>query len=134
MTTKKSMLIFCFAFILALIYWRLKVFLFYRNGSLGFLRNITGLKIHHYHIGIIILTISLLLYLFYKKNNMIIAFLGFGLGSVLDGFSSGLFYSNSRIDEINNYNSNLPNSLLIFGIIIVFCIIFYIIRDIKQKN
>jgi len=128
MNEKRKLVIFCLTFVLAFIYWRLRVFFVYNNGAINPIRAATGLEIHHYHFGIMILTISLLFYLFYKQSNITIAFLGFGLGSVLDGFLSGLLESSTRIQEIMNYNFAFYISLLVFEIIIFFSIVLYLVR------
>jgi len=132
MNSKKRLIIFCLGFALAFIYWRLKVLFYYQEGGVSFLRRITGLSIHHYHFGILILTLFLLLYLFYKQNNVFIGLIGFGLGSILDSFVSRLFNSGTRIQEIINYQMNFYNTLLIFGIVIVLSVIFYLMKDLKS--
>lgn len=134
MDNKKRLIIFISSFVIALLFWRLRVFLFYNEGNLSFLRAVSGLQIHHYHFGIIILTVALLLYLFYERNNITLALLGFGLGSILDSFIPRLFKSGTRIQEIANYNTNFYNSLVLFSIIIVFCIILYQVKNIKSKK
>jgi hypothetical protein len=100
----------------------------YDDGSISFLRRTTGLQIHHYHYGIIILAIALLVYLFLSKNRIVVALLGFGLGSILDSFVSGLLVSHNRMQEIINYNMNLWNTIIIFGIVVVLCVIFYLVN------
>ena len=130
--SKKELLFFCLGFILAFIYWRTKVLLYYQRGGVSFLREITGLSIHHYHFGVLILTIFLLLYLFYRRNNLFIGLIGFGLGSILDSFVSRLFSSGTRVQEIINYQMNFYNTLLIFGIVIVLSVIFYLMKDLKS--
>jgi hypothetical protein len=134
MDKEKSLIIFCFAFILAFVYWRLKVFITYMDGGISYLRELTGLTIHHYHTGLLILTIALLLYLFYKQNNIILSFLGFGLGTVLDSFMSRLFKAETRIQEIANYNFNFYNTLLFFGVVLVTGVIFYLINERYKKH
>ncbi len=134
MDKKESLIIFGFSFILAFVYWRLKVFILYMDGGISYLRGLTDLTIHHYHIGLLILIISLLLYLFYKKNKIILAFLGFGLGTTLDSFMSRLFKAGTRMQEIINYNNNFYNTLLFFGVILATGIIFYLINEKYKKS
>jgi len=132
--SKKGLVIFCLGFILAFIYWRLKVFFYYQEGGIPFIREITGLTIHHYHFGVLILTIFLLLYLFYEKNNIFIGLIGFGLGSILDSFTSRLFKADTRVQEIINYQMNFYNTLFIFGIVIIFGVILYLANNIKSEE
>ena len=112
--------------IVGFIFWRLKVL--YTGGKISFLRAITGLTIHHYHYGLLILTFFLLLYLFYSKKILFVGFIGLGLGSVLDSFMSRLFSANTRAQEIFNYNINFWNTILLFGIVLIFACIFYLKR------
>ncbi len=123
---KKRLIVFFLGLILSFIYWRLRVLFFYSGGSVSIIRAVTGLTIHHYHFGIIILTFFLLLYLFYEQNNLFVGLIGFGLGSILDSFISRLFKSNTRIEEIINYNANFYNTFFVFGIVIVLGLIFYL--------
>lgn len=106
------------AFVFALIFYRLGVYL--KQGSVSALRAATGFKFHHYHYGLLILVIALVLLIFHKQNWFSISLAGFGLGSVMDGFLSSLFKSSSRVQEIANYDANLwPTALLFLGILLI---------------
>ena len=135
MKNEKVFYIFSISFILSLIYWRLRVFWFYNNGRLPNLRALTGLKIHHYHYGLLLLTIAIILLLFLRKNNLSVLLAGFGLGSVLDSLISGMFKSTTRAQEIANYQNNLPYTIILFIMIIFISFIFYIIgRENDRKR
>jgi len=131
MSDKKKLITFSISMLFAIIFWRLIVF--FRKGKISILKEITGLNFHHYTYGIIILTIFLLLYLFYKQNNLIVGFLGFGLGTILDSFISRLFKSGTRAQEIANYNAHLGNSLLLIFIVIFLGWIFYLMSKYKKS-
>jgi hypothetical protein len=128
----KELIIFCLGLVLAFVYWRLRVLFFYGDGKIPFLRNVTGLTIHHYHLSIVILTFSLLLYLFYSQRGFFVFFIGIGLGGILDSFMSRLFRSFNRVDEIFHYNVNFLNTLLLFLIVMILGLIFCLMKDIKS--
>lgn len=114
--------LFLGSLILPLIFFRILVFL--KDGQVSFLRNITGLSVHHYHYGIIFLTIAVILLIFNKITPLTIVLAGLGLGSTLDSFISSLFPSINRAEEIVNYNINLVPTLVLFmGIIFLVVII-----------
>ena len=125
MKSGKKLLIFIISFIIAFIFWRLKVFLFYNNGELPFLREITGLTIHHYHYGLIFVLIAALLLIFYEVNGWSVGLMGFGLGSVFDSFVSRLFAGTNRIREVVGYNDSFIFTLVLFANIILLSIVFY---------
>ena len=131
MDNKNKLLVFSSSMIFAFIFWRLSVFI--KKGEVNVLRAVTGLNIHHYTYGVIILTLALLLYLFYRQDNLIVGFLGFGLGSILDSFMSRLFRGGTRAQEIINYNANLVNSLLLFCVVIVFGIVLCVVSSRFKK-
>ena len=126
MLIKRKLQYFILSLLLALAYWRIHVFLFYNNGEISFIREVTNLTIHHYHYGIILLSLGLLLLLFYKQNKFSIILTGFGLGSILDSFVSRLFPASSRIQEISNYNEALPATILLFTILILLSVLCFI--------
>jgi hypothetical protein len=114
--------LFLGSLILPLIFFRILVFL--KDGRVSFLRHITGLSVHHYHYGIILLTMAVILLIFYKISSLTIILAGLGLGSTLDSFISSLFPSINRAQEIVNYNLNLiPTIVLFVGVIFLIIII-----------
>jgi hypothetical protein len=128
MDPKKKLLVFVSFFVLALIYYRLKVYLFFNDGEISFSREITGLTIHHYHYGLIIVLIASLLLIFYKVNGFSVGLIGFGLGSVFDSFVSRLFSVSDRVREISVYNGSFVLTLIIFMDVIFLSCIFYLLR------
>jgi len=114
--------------IFSLFYWRLNVFLFYSSGGLSFLRQVTGLTVHHYHYGLVFILISSLLLIFYKANLFSVGLMGFGLGSVFDGFASGLLKVNSvRTQELYAYNQGFLLTIFVLVDIILLVSVFYFI-------
>ena len=127
MNNKKKLIIFISCFVLAFLFWRLRVFLFYNNGNLPFLRVATGLAIHHYHYGILFILVSALLLIFYKRNYFSVGLMGFGLGSALDSVISGLLKTNTiRGVEIIRYNQGFALTIFLFLIVIILSSIFFL--------
>ena len=115
--------LFLGSFILPLIFFRILVIL--KQGRVSFLREVTGLNVHHSHYGILLLTIAIILLIFHNISSLTIVLAGFGLGSVLDSFISSLFPSINRVEEIINYNGNFVPTLIIFiGIILLVSLIY----------
>ena len=116
MQQKKNIYIFSLSLFLPLIFYRLVVF--FRAGKVSLLREVTGLNVHHYHYGVLLVTIGILLLLFYKVSLFSICLTGFGLGTILDSFISSLFKSTTRIEEITNYwGALVPTIILLIGVI-----------------
>jgi len=127
MDNKKKLIVFCTFFVLALAVWRLRVFFYYNNGGLPLARAATGLNLHHYHYGILLVLITALMLIFYKPNFYSIGIMGFGLGSIFDSVISGLIKPNTvRTVEIARYNSGFLLTLLLFGIVVILSVIFYL--------
>ncbi|MFH1307971.1 MAG: hypothetical protein ABIH72_03895 [archaeon] len=128
----KKLLIFVGFLVLALFFWRLNVYFFYMDGDVSFLRDTTGLNIHHYHYGIIILLIAVLIMIFLKVEKYSIALSGFGFGTILDGMASRLLSQSVRTEELSKYNSVFELTLFLFLAAILLVVIFYVISE-KSK-
>jgi len=127
MKQKKRLIIFVIFFVLSFIYWRFRVFFFFKEGNLPYIREVTGLSIHHYHYGLIFILIAALLLIFYKVNSWSVGLMGFGLGSVFDAFISRLMSSSKhRALEISRYNFGFWFTALLFINIILLSWIFYL--------
>src|SRR3989344_3308741 len=129
MDRKRRLVVFLSFFVLAFIYWRIRVFLFSGGGEIPFFREITGLTIHHFHYGLIFVLIASLLIIFYKVNFFSVGLMGFGLGSAFDSFVSRLLnFSSVRAKEISSYNASFPFTILVFVNIVLLTIIFYLVK------
>ncbi len=124
-----KLMVFSISLIVSLIFWRGWVYLFSGVEKVSFLRGVTGLNIHHYHYGMFLVLIVMLIFIFYRVNNFLIALVGFGFGTYFDGFVSRLFKSGTRADEIFNYYNNLFPTILLFGVLIVLAFVFYRISE-----
>jgi len=135
MEKSNRLLVFILFFVIAFIYWRIYVFLLFNKGDVSFFRAMSGLSIHHYHYGLLIILIASLLLIFHKVNGVSIGLMGFGLGSVFDSFVARLFPSGgTRVGEIINYNQSFSMTSLVFMIIILLSVNFYLIsRQIEIK-
>ena len=115
---KQRLLIFSVSFLLPLLYFR-TLFLFLPDDYISPLRRLIGLNLHHFHFGIIILTIATLLLLFYKINTFSVTLSGLGLGLIIDSFFPSLFIETIRENELLVYFQHLPDTLALFAIILV---------------
>jgi len=120
-----EVLIFIIAFIFPHLYYRTLFFIF--AGKIfdkPFLREKTGLKIHHIHYGMILMLFASLYLLFFDKNVYILILLGFGLGLMYDEFIPALYMKSNRKDELAAYKKSLKKTPLLFIIIILIIILF----------
>src|SRR3989344_5552700 len=98
---ERNFFVFCIALLGSLIFWRLYVYFFYLEcEKISYFRHITGLTIHHYHYGLLIILLATLYLIFLKRDYISVALMGIGLGTVFDSFISRLFKSFSRGDEL----------------------------------
>ena len=72
MNKEERLKIFILLLLIAFLYWRISVLVFYNDRGMGFLRETTGLNIHHYHYGIIFILIAALIMIFHKINGLLI--------------------------------------------------------------
>src|SRR3989344_2021114 len=127
MNKEERLKIFILLLLIAFLYWRISVFVFYNYGDMGFLRETTGLNVHHYHYRIIFILIAALIMIFHKINGFSVGVMGFGIGSVADSFISRLLSNGgTRVGEIANYNEVLLPTFFLFGVIILISIMFYL--------
>jgi hypothetical protein len=118
MEKKEGIVLFIISFCIPLVFYRIYVLL--NQGKVSFLRGLTGLEVHHYHYGIILVTIGILLLVFDKLSKTSVVISGLGLGAMLDGFISSLVPSFSRAEEIVNYGQNLLGTLVLFlGVVLI---------------
>ena len=130
MDSRKKLGIFAGFFVLAFVFFRLRVLIFYREGGMPLLRGITGLTIHHLHYGLIFILIASLMLIFWKVNQVSVGLMGFGLGTVYDSFISRLLsFESIRTDEIAKYNHSFGLTLLLFGVVVLFAVVFYLWND-----
>ena len=118
MNRKQNVYLFTIPFLFSMLLYRSVVFI--KQGRVSFLREVTGLQVHHYHYGVLLVVIAFILILFHKISTPAIMLSGFGTGAILDSFVSSLFMSTTRAEEIVNYQNNLiPTIILFLGVILI---------------
>ncbi len=126
MDMKKRLWIFIGAFIVAFVYWRAKVFFFVGDNDVPWFRAVTGLTVHHFHYGLIFISIASLLLIFVSVNWISVGLMGFGLGTTLDSFVSRMMsFSSVRAQEISTYQSSFPFTVIFFMNIVLLSFVFY---------
>ena len=121
-------LLFMVSFVIPFIFYR--TYVFFGDGRVSYLRALTGLEVHHYHYGVLLSLIGILLLLFSRKKAVSapaatlpaasVVVSGLGAGALLDGFLSSLMPSVTRAEEIANYHLNfLPTIVLFAGILCI---------------
>lgn len=126
MDSKRKLGVFILFFLFAFIYYRVRVYLSFNDGSVPFLRAITGLTIHHYHFGLLIILIAAMTLIFYRVNSFSVGLMGFGLGAVFDSFIARLMSFNSvRMVEIARYNYSFVFTLGLIVNVIMLSLVFY---------
>lgn len=120
-----------FAFIVGLIspliIWRTLCYLFNGKMPQSPIRNKTKFNVHHFHYGIVILILGIIMLLILEKNWYVFLILGFGLGNILDEFTSSLKLNSDRTIELNIYNKELKNTIFVFIVLIIITILSYLI-------
>jgi hypothetical protein len=86
------------------------------------LRTKTGLQIHHLHYGVAYIFVASLLILFAGTTLYAIAFLGLGLGCMLDEFIASLMMPGDRPVELKVYKNALPATAALLSFIVLFLI------------
>ena len=127
MLMDKEVYLFSLFLFIPLIFYRLVVF--FRDGKVSVLREVTGLNVHHYHYGVLWVTIGVLLLLFYEISTLTVCLTALGLGTILDSFISSLFNSTTRAGEIVNYQGALVPTVVLFIGVLGFVTMLY-----KMKN
>jgi|TARA_B100001971_G_C18070032_1_gene472581 hypothetical protein len=125
---KRRLIIFGISFLIPLIYYRLLI-LFLPKNYIPTLRELTSLNLHHLHYGIIIITITILLLLFYKINTFSTILSGLGLGLIVDTFIPSLFLDTVRENELLVYSQHFTGTIILFGIILILAISISIIAN-----
>lgn len=121
-------MIFVLFFVIAFVYYRLRVLV--TGGKIPFIREVTGLTIHHFHIGSLFVLIASLMLIFWRVGGLSVGLIGFGLGAVMDSFVSRLFnFGSVRAQEIAVYNYSFGLSVLLFADIVLSSFVFYFWRE-----
>ena len=133
LNNKKTLALFSISLIISFTFWRSWTNLLYNETKVSILRQATGLNIHHYHYGILLVLIATLLLIFHKKSSLAIILAGLGFGTYFDGFLSRLFTQTARTVEIFNYNKNFIPTTILFTFLLIITITFYLITERYKK-
>ena len=132
MDKKRTLIIFSLAFIIPIIFFRIFVFLLCAEDYCPIAQSITGLTIHHFHFGMLLLLIAILLLVFFKKNDYTIGLTGLGLGITLDQFVPSLLLQTGRAEEVAVYFDSLFGTIILAVLVIALSIIIYFINSDKK--
>jgi hypothetical protein len=88
---------------------------------------IQGARFHHLHLGILLVFASAVLFIFTDVNIFSLAFLGLGLGLILDEFIPSLIVPHQEPTSTKLYLSSLRGTIILFSAIIVILLAFYLI-------
>lgn len=119
---KLEIIYFLIAFVLPFLYFRTLLFAATKIFDKPFLREKTGLKIHHIHYGMVLMLIAVFLLILLGQNKFIIGLFGFSLGFMYDEFIPALLMKSNRKDEMSAYRKSFIPTLILFSIIILILI------------
>ncbi len=119
----KEILFFIIAFALPHLYYRALFFTVSKIFDKPFLREKTGLKIHHIHYGMVLSLIASVVILLSEKNIYVTTFLGFGLGFMFDEFIPALLMKSKRSDEMIAYRKSFKPTLILIIFIAILILI-----------
>jgi glycosyltransferase involved in cell wall biosynthesis len=120
---KAELKLFLVSLIIPAIIYRVVISL--SSNTVSPLRTLTGLSFHHLHYGIILLTISLLILLFNKKNKLTFILSGIGFSLTLDSFIPSLLLKTERGMELVAYNRSLLFTVILFIVVILITMVMY---------
>lgn len=114
---------FIIALLIPPIYYRGLYLLFPKLFYKRFIKEKTGLSIHHIHYGVIYTLIAIVLFLFLDKNIYIIILFGLGMGFMLDEFAPATLIDMKRKDELKIYARAQKATIFLFLAIIIILIL-----------
>jgi hypothetical protein len=123
----KDLFLFLSFLILPFLYWRSVFFLMRKTFDKPFTRTKTGLQVHHFHYGIVFVAIAALILVISGKNGLSLAFLGIGLGLILDEFIPSLQMPGNRPLELEIYQRTLWPTLVLFVAFVILAIALYLL-------
>jgi len=124
---KNETLIFIYAFIFGLIWYRFLFYIIPYYFKKPLIRSVSKLQWHHLHNGILLVLIGIVWILVYGINLFNNILLGVGLGFIIDLFISSLKLKTNRLEELGIYRDSLIPTLFLgfFIIVIIFLLSFF---------
>ena len=124
----KDLLLFLLFLVLPFLYWRSLFFLNRKTFDKPFTRIKTGLQVHHFHYGVVLVAIASLILVISGKNLYSLGFLGTGLGLILDEFMASLQMPGNRPLELEIYQRTLwPTSVLFAAFVLMAVALFLLV-------
>ena len=120
-----EILVFIISLLVPAIFWRGLFFINRQSFKKPFWRTRTKYKVHHLHHGIIVVLIATIGLLFFGKNIYEIILFGLGLGMIMDLFIPSLLIETDRNSELEIYEKNFINTIVLFAVIIFVILIAY---------
>jgi hypothetical protein len=117
-------IVFLIGLLLAFVLSRLGVSLFIDQAKLPFYRKFK-LTLHHFHFGILLITIAIFVLLEKGVTQVTSFLLGLGLGCVWDEMPSSLFMKTKRKDEMESYEKGLFGTVIVFLVFTVITLLLY---------
>lgn len=118
----KEILIFIIMFLTPFIIFR-AFYIITKYSKKFYLGKEMGFKIHHAHLGILLILSASILLLFLGTNIYIITLFGLGLGLALDESISLMVIKTSRKSDLEAYKKSFIKTLILFIIIILIILI-----------
>lgn len=119
----KDLIYFIVALVIPFLYYRTLSFLNPRMFDKPFLREKTGLKIHHIHYGMILVLLAVFLLIFSGYSRLVIILFGLSIGFMYDEFIPIFIMKSKRKDEMIAYHKSFVPTLVLFLIIVLALII-----------
>jgi hypothetical protein len=121
----QHVLIFIIALVIPSLIIRFAIHLIMKRPHEATVITIQGAHFHHLHLGILMVFASSLLFLFTGVNNTSLAFLGLGLGFILDEFVASVIVPNQEPTSTELYLGSLRGTIVLLLSVIVIILGFY---------
>jgi len=125
----KELLLFIIAFIIALVWYRIKFKIAPASFEKPWLRSLLKLRWHPLHDGTLLMLIAVIVLIFWGTNDFVFILFGAGLGLTVDLFIPALFLETDREKELVAYKTSLMPTLLLGSFIIFIIAIIYNINE-----
>ncbi|MGV8142827.1 MAG: hypothetical protein ACP5NS_04325 [Candidatus Pacearchaeota archaeon] len=123
--------LFIFFFIISILFARILVYTLFTERT-ALLRSVSGLSVHHFHYGILLLILSTVFMIFFKETKLIVSLAGIGCGLTVDSFIPSLLLQTERAQEIIAYNKGIFPTIVLT--IVILSVILFRKFLFKHKN
>jgi len=124
----KELIVFCTGVMFPVLYYRLCLALFSESAFQNmYLRRLTGLNLHHMHLGFGLVVLSQILLLLHVKRQWCLLIGCLGIGFILDEFAASLYIpAIPRSEEMRIYKQSAYPTYFIIAMVValaVFCVL-----------